>query len=102
MIEGFHRSLKTALHARLAGSDWFFHLPLVLLGLQSVPKEDTGFSISDAVFGSSLTVPREFLDGGEVPPIRFLQKIELSVSGSAVPPPHHISPAPPAPLLPAL
>ena len=30
MIERFHCSLKSALRSRLAGSDWFLHLPLVL------------------------------------------------------------------------
>ena len=62
MIEWFHRSLKTALCARLAGLDWFLHLPLVLLGLQFAPKEDTGFFVSEAVFGSplnALQVPSE-------------------------------------------
>ena len=33
------------------------HLPLVLLGLRSVPKEDTGFSISESVYGPALTIP---------------------------------------------
>ena len=33
MIEGFHRSLKSSLHARLAGSNWVSHIPLVMLGL---------------------------------------------------------------------
>ena len=56
MIERFHRSLKTALRACLAGSDWYLHLLLVLLGLWSVPKEDTGFSVSKAAFSSPLTV----------------------------------------------
>ena len=28
MVERFHRSLKSSLRARLAGSDWFSHLPL--------------------------------------------------------------------------
>ena len=60
IIELFHRSLKTALRAHHAGSDWFLHLPLVRLGLCSVPKEDT-----KAVFGSPLTFPGEFLEGGE-------------------------------------
>ena len=36
-----------------------------------------------------------------IPSSRFLLKIELAVSGFAVPPPHHFSPAPSAPLLPA-
>ena len=74
IFECFHRSLKTALCARLAGSNWFLHLRLfVLLGLRSVPKEDTGFSVSEAVFGSPLTVLGEFLEGGEFQPSRFLQ-----------------------------
>ena len=57
MIERFHRSLKSSLRARAADSDWVSHLPLVLLGLRSVPKEDTGFSVSEAVYGSPLTIP---------------------------------------------
>ena len=80
IIEWFHRSLKTAICACLAGSDWLLHLPLVFLGLQSVPKEDTGFSVSKAVFGSPLTIPGEFLEGGEILPSRFLQKIEQAIS----------------------
>ena len=43
-----------------------------------------------------------FLDGGELPPSKFLQKIELAVSGFAAPPPHHVSPALSALLPPAL
>ena len=49
MIERFHRSLKSALRSRLSGSDWFLHLPLVILGLRTVPKDDTGLSVSKAV-----------------------------------------------------
>jgi len=60
MIERFHRSLKSSLRARAADSDWVLHLPLVLLGLRSVPKEDTGFSISEAVYGSALTIVLSF------------------------------------------
>ena len=56
ILKCFHRSLKTALHVCLAGSDWFLHLPPILLGLCSIPKEDTRFSFSEAVFGSPLTV----------------------------------------------
>ena len=32
-VERLHRRLKDALKSRLAGPDWFQHLPLVLLGL---------------------------------------------------------------------
>ena len=73
MIKRFHRLLKTALSACLAGSDWFNQLPLVLLGLRSVPKEDTGFSVSEAVFGAPLTILGEFQD--KVPSSQFLQKV---------------------------
>ena len=51
-------------------------LLLVLFGLRSVPKEDTRFSLSEAVFGSPLTVPGEFLEGGEFLPSKFLQRVE--------------------------
>ena len=42
MIERFQRSLKCALRARMAGSDWVSHLPLVMLGLRTAPKDDSG------------------------------------------------------------
>ena len=35
MTERFHRSLKAALRSHEAGSNWFLHLPLVLLGLRT-------------------------------------------------------------------
>ena len=98
MIERFHRSLKVALRARAAGSNWFQHLPLVLLGLRTVPKEDTGFCSAEAVYGSTLSVPGEFLSVPEFPPDSFLRKIQLASSGFSAPPPHHVTPAAPKPL----
>ena len=67
-----------------------------------VSKDNIGFSVSEAVFGSPLTVPGEFLEGGEFLSSRFLQQIEQAVSGFTVPLPHHVSPAPPTRLPPAL
>ena len=98
MIERFHRSLKVALRARAAGSNWFQHLPLVLLGLRTIPKEDTGFCSAEAVYGSALSVPGEFLSVPEFPPDSFLRKIQLASSGFSSPPPHHVAPADPKPL----
>lgn len=40
LIEWFHHSLKSALRARLAGSDWYDHLPWTLLALCTTVKED--------------------------------------------------------------
>ena len=98
MIERFHRSLKVALRARAAGSNWFQHLPLVLLGLRTVPKEDTGFCSAEAVYGSALSVPGEFLSVPEFPPDSFLKKIQLASSSFSSAPPHHVVSADPKPL----
>ena len=96
MIKRFHRSLKSSLRARAADSDWVSHLPLVLLGLRFVPKEDTGFSISEAFYVSALTIPGEFLDGSELPSSQFLSRIQKVISGFSVPPPHHVPKQAPA------
>ena len=61
MIERFHRSLKCALRARMAGSDWSSHLPLVMLGLRTAPKDDSGFSPAEAVYGTNLSLPGKFI-----------------------------------------
>ena len=95
MIERFHRSLKSSLRARAADSDWVSHLPLVLLGLRSVPKEDTGFSVSEAVYGSPLTIPGEFLEAPEIPSLQFISKVEKVIAGFSTPPPHHVQYSPP-------
>ena len=60
MIEQFHLSLKYSLRARLASSDWVTHLSLVMLGLRSSPKDDSGLSPAEAIYGSTLFLPGEF------------------------------------------
>ena len=77
-------------------SNWVSHLPLVLLGLCSVPKEDTGFSVSEAVYGSPLTIPGEFLEASEIPSSQFISKVEKVIAGFSTPPPHHVHHSPPA------
>ena len=75
MIERFNRSFKVSLRTRAAGSNWFHYLSLVLFELHTVPKEDTGFYSAEAVNGSALTAPGEFLSVPEIPPDLFLRKI---------------------------
>ncbi|XP_023341697.1 uncharacterized protein LOC111711545 [Eurytemora carolleeae] len=87
---------------RLAGSDWFSHLPLVLLGLRATPKDDTGPSVSEAVYGSPLTLPSELVDVPELPPESFQRKVDRAIDGFAIPPPHHVCPVPPSQLPSAL
>ena len=102
MIERFHSSLRSALRSLLAGLDWFLHLPLVLLGLRTVPKDDTDLSVSEAVYGSPFTVPGEFLMSPDLPPSSFLRKMDNTVAGFTIPPPHHVQYSPPLQLPPAL
>jgi hypothetical protein len=61
MVERSHRQLKDALRARLAGAKWTDHLPWVLMGLRAAPKEDSGVSSVEMVFGAPLTLPGQIL-----------------------------------------
>ena len=61
LVERFHRHMKSALRARLAGPNWVDELPWILLGLRTAPKEDLGVSSAELVFGAPLTVPSDFI-----------------------------------------
>ena len=60
MIERWHRTLKTSLMSCCTGSDWMHHLPWVILGLRTTPKEGINISAAEMVFGQPLVVPGEF------------------------------------------
>jgi hypothetical protein len=76
MVERAHGQLKAALRARLAGSRWPEHLPWVLLDLRTAPKEDSGVSAAELVYGAALAPPAEFLSAEEPPAAEFLQKLQ--------------------------
>lgn len=61
MIERFHRSMKTALTARLQNSSWTYELPTVMLGLRTTIKNDTDVSAAEALYGQTLRLPGEML-----------------------------------------
>lgn len=67
LVERFHRTLKSALRARLTDSNWIDELPWVLLGIRTAPKEDLGTSSAELVFGEPLTVPGEFIPASNAP-----------------------------------
>ena len=67
MVERTHRQIKDALRARLAGDKWPDHLPWVLFRLRAAPKEDSGLSSAELVFGSTLTLPGQLLETPETP-----------------------------------
>ncbi len=95
-VERFHRRLKESLRARLAGGDWPDHLPWVLLGLRAAPREDSGVSAAELVYGSPLSLPGQFLTAAEPPPSSFVCQLQSSIpcvadksgcSPTAAPPP---------------
>ena len=86
MVERFHRSLKNTLRARCVGNLWHQHLPWVLLGLRTTPKEGIGLSAAEMVFGTTLCLPGEF---PEPPPAAFFSNLRQAFDSFAPPPPVH-------------
>lgn len=84
LIERFHRSLKTSLRCyESASKNWVDHLPLVLLGLRSVFKEDIGCSAAEMVYGTTLRLPNEFFvssNKDDLDPCSYLAKLRLIMS----------------------
>ena len=71
IVERMHRQLKEALRARCSGSDWIEHLPWVLLGLRTAPKEEANVSAAEATYGDPLVLP------GQIQPLKREMPKEL-------------------------
>lgn len=67
VIERFHRSLKASLTAHQSSS-WVHALPITLLGLRSVVKEDLGCSSAEMLYGTPLRLPGDFLEDLPITP----------------------------------
>ncbi len=80
MVERFHRRLKDALRTRCAAANWVDHLPWVLLGLRAAAREVDGSTPAQAVFGSPLILPGQFLDSPELPFNIFLEQFSKTLS----------------------
>ena len=75
--------------------DWPSHLPWVLLGLRSAPKEDHNVSSAELLCGVPIALPGELVDTAEPPATAFLENLHW-------PPPvglptRTLSSAPPSP-----
>ena len=68
LVERMHRTLKAALIARCTDASWISHLPWVLLGLRTTPKEGANVSSAEMVYGDPLVVPAEFFPGAPTSP----------------------------------
>ena len=77
MIKRFHQSLKCALRARIAGSDWASHLTLGMLRLQTAPKDNSDFFPAEAVYRANLSLPGKFIKHLEFPPEVFLPQNQV-------------------------
>ena len=56
MVERFHRTFKQSLKARLGTSaNWMDHLPLLLLALRPMWKEDSTSSVAELLHGTTLS-----------------------------------------------
>ncbi|GBP29799.1 hypothetical protein EVAR_94639_1 [Eumeta japonica] len=61
-VERWHRSLKTAIRARLNHKSWIEELPNILFGLRVVPRSDTNVTAAELTFGKILRLPGDFYD----------------------------------------
>lgn len=63
-VERWHRSMKTALSARLlmSGGSWIDQLSTALLGLRAAGRSDNNVSAAEMTFGRSLRLPGDFYD----------------------------------------
>jgi len=91
MVERCHRQIKDSLRARLAGARWPEHLPWVLLGLRAAPKEESGISSAEVLFGVPLTLPGQFIAAAEPDVPQLLKQLRdvpvIATRAPSSPPP---------------
>ncbi|XP_068243942.1 uncharacterized protein [Palaemon carinicauda] len=59
-VECFHLALKAVLMSSCNDSNWFTHLPWVLLGLRTTPRDTLDVSAAEIVYGDPLVVPAKY------------------------------------------
>jgi hypothetical protein len=78
-VERLHRRIKDALRARAAHSNWHQHLPWIMLGLRAAPRENSGISAAELVYGAPLQLPGQLLSAAQPPPEDFVKRINSGV-----------------------
>jgi len=71
----FTVNLRLAYVLGVVGTEWPLHLPWVLLGLRAAPKEISGLSSAEAVFGQQLVLPHTLLALPEASPEDFKERL---------------------------
>jgi hypothetical protein len=90
-VERLHRRIKNVLCACAAAATWSEELPFVLLGLRAQPREDTGLSPAEAVFGTQIVLPNEFLQNDELSINTIVKNFSKTLHVSAPSLPRHNS-----------
>ena len=62
VVEKWHRHLKAALMCCAISTDWYYTLPMVMLGLRTALRSDTGNSAAEMLYGQALRIPGDFCD----------------------------------------
>ncbi len=91
LVERFHRRLKDALRSRASAADWHDHLPWVMLGIRASFRDDSEFSPAEAVFGSQLILPGQFVNTAESPSPSFLSDLQTTMTSRPPQPTRHNS-----------
>ncbi len=86
MVERLHRRLKDTLRTRGANASWTAELPWALLGLRSQPREDSNISPAQAVYGTPLVLPNQYLSIYDTVTMNeFLVQINNILNNSSLP-----------------
>ena len=79
LVERFHRQLKAALKCHSTPSNWVEALPLTLLGIRTVLKEDLHCLAAELVYSTTLRLPGEFFNAsksdGMADPVEYVSKL---------------------------
>ena len=75
-----HCQLKDTLKSCLAGPAWPDHLPWVLLGIRTVPNEDTAVSAAEKLYGAPLVLPAQLATNLETPLQPLVNKLRTSAT----------------------
>ena len=104
LVERVHRVIKERLCARGGSTNWMDHLPMVLLGIRTSVREDTGLCPAELVYGTALHLPGEFLsppDPDTPPPsTAFVDQLRRVLAAHRPPQAVHHRPLGPSPAIP--
>jgi cleavage and polyadenylation specificity factor subunit 1 len=83
LVERSHRVIKASLMARKSGENWMAHLPWVLLGMRTMPREGLDTSSAEMLYGDTLVVPGEFFPAPDTPTHPDMEQLRRTVGDLA-------------------